>query len=59
MFSPFSSSASTEPGREPEKSADEVEFAHGKEPEDGMDTQFEALIQEVVYSQPKESKTSL
>lgn len=40
-----------------EKSADKLEFARGREPVDGVDVVFEALVQEVEYNQPKESKT--
>lgn len=39
------------------KTAEEVEFARGTEPVDGIDASFEALVQEVEYSTPKESKT--
>ncbi len=40
-----------------EKIADDIEFASGTEPIDGSDAVFEALVQEVEYSTPKESKT--
>lgn len=40
-----------------EKSADDLEFAVGSEPVDGIDSKFEALVKEVEYSTPKESKT--
>lgn len=39
------------------KIADRILFAAGAEPVDGIDAKFEALIEEVVYKQPKESKT--
>lgn len=39
------------------KSADHLEFAKGREPVDGVDVIFEALVQEVEYNKPKESKT--
>ncbi len=40
-----------------EKTAENIEFAHGNDPEDGIDAQFEALVQEVEYGTPKESKS--
>ncbi|MFL0803175.1 MAG: FapA family protein [Agarilytica sp.] len=40
-----------------DKTAEDVEFAKGTEPVDGVDATFEALVQEVEYSKPKESKT--
>lgn len=40
-----------------EKSAENLLFATGKEPKDGSDASFEALVEEVIYSKPKETKT--
>lgn len=40
-----------------DKTADNIEIARGIEPNDGKDAKFEALVQEVEYSSPKESKT--
>ncbi len=40
-----------------DKEAENVEFAHGNDPVDGIDAQFEALVQEVEYGTPKESKS--
>ncbi|PCK08525.1 MAG: hypothetical protein COA42_08840 [Alteromonadaceae bacterium] len=39
------------------KSDERILFATGAEPTDGCDAKFEALIEEVIYKQPKESKT--
>ncbi len=40
-----------------EKTADHVKIAEGIIPKDGEDAAFEALVKEVEYSSPKESKT--
>lgn len=40
-----------------EKSATRLEFARGTEPIDGIDAEFEALVQEVEFTAPKASKS--
>lgn len=40
-----------------EKSATKIQFAQGSEPVDGIDAEFEALVQEVEYSAPRENKS--
>ncbi|MFL0809728.1 MAG: FapA family protein [Agarilytica sp.] len=39
------------------KQAEKLLFASGTEPKDGVDATFEPLVDEVVYSKPKETKT--
>ena len=39
-----------------EKNVTKLEFAHGSEPQDGENTIFEALVEEVEYQKPKENK---